>query len=111
MITVGMLVWFAAAIIAHDLLLYPAYAGIDRVLTRFRAVNYLRVPLLASGLTFLLFLPGIVRQGTEAHVAATGLDQQPYLVRWLLLCAAFFAASGLAYLASALLRRVKRSRR
>ena len=108
MVTIGMLVWFAAAIIAHDLVLYPVYASIDRFLTQFRAVNYLRVPLLASGLTFLLFLPGIIRQGSATHLAATGLDQQPYLGRWLLVCAAFFAASGLSYLGRRLVLRYRR---
>lgn len=93
-----MLVWFAAAIVAHDLVLFPLYAGADRVLARTSVVNYLRVPLLASGLTLLLFLPGIIGQGTPTHLAATGLDQQPYLARWLSLCAAFFAMSGLVYL-------------
>lgn len=94
-----MLIWFAAAIVAHDLVLFPLYAGADRLLTLAPAVNYLRVPLLASGLTLLLFLPGIIGQGGPTHLAATGLDQQPYLARWLWLCAAFFALSGLAYLA------------
>lgn len=93
-----MLIWFAAAIVAHDLMLFPLYAGADRLLARSPVVNYLRVPLLASGLTLLLFLPGIIRQGGPSHLAATGLDQQPYLARWLLLCAAFFALSGLVYL-------------
>jgi hypothetical protein len=98
MITPTMLLWFVAAIVVHDLLLFPLYAGTDRLLVRFRAVNYLRAPLAGAALTFLLFLPGIIRQGQPTFQAATGLDQQPYLGRWLLLCAVFFAVSGLVYL-------------
>ncbi|MBV6755332.1 hypothetical protein [Rhodococcus opacus] len=105
-------VWFLGAVIAHDLVLFPLYALADRSLTsgldavrgRRRprsgtvpALNYVRVPALASGLTLLLFLPGIIEQGADAYLAATGLTQEPYLDRWLLLSAAFFATSALAY--------------
>jgi hypothetical protein len=52
------------------------------------------VPALAAGLLFLVYLPGILRQGRETYAAATGQDQQPFLARWLLLSAALFLASG-----------------
>lgn len=92
-----MLLWFAGSVIAHDLLLYPLYALADRGFARLPAVNYLRIPLLGAGLTFLLFFPGIVRDGAAAYEAATGLTQQPFLGRWLLLVAAMFAVSAVAY--------------
>jgi len=95
------LLWFLAAIVAHDLVVFPLYAAADRALTRVRpgpGVNYLRVPLLGVALTFLLFFPGIVRQGAISYQVATGLTQQPFLARWLLLCAAMFGASLLVYL-------------
>lgn len=101
-----MLLWFAGCVIAHDLLLYPLYALADRGFARLSAVNYLRIPLLGAGLTFLLFFPGIVRDGAAAYEAATGLTQQPFLGRWLLLVAAMFAVSALTYATrSALARR------
>lgn len=92
-----MAIWFAAAVIAHDLLLFPLYAATDRLLVgAFGAgVNHVRVPLLGCALTFALFFPGILQQGAGSYRAATGLDQSPYLARWLLLCAALFAVSGL----------------
>ena len=105
-------VWFLGAVIAHDLVLFPLYALADRSLTsgldavrgrrrpRSRtvpALNYIRIPALASGLTLLLFLPGIIEQGADAYLAATGLTQEPYLDRWLLISAAFFAVSALTY--------------
>jgi len=110
-------VWFAAAIIAHDLVLFPIYALADRILLATRrdrrsqsrspvpVLNYLRVPALGAGLTLLVFLPGIVEQGAATYVAATGQTQAPFLGRWLLLTAAMFATSAAVYairLASAL---------
>lgn len=98
-------VWFAAAIIAHDLVLFPLYALADRLLSSTGCVrtpqvpvlNYLRVPALGSGLTFLIFLPGIIEQGAPTYLAATGQTQEPFLGRWLLLTAAMFATSAVVY--------------
>lgn len=103
-----MLWWFAGAVVAHDLVLFPLYALADRAAARVLpapthrpnavpALNYLRVPALASGLLLLLFFPGIIEQGSATYLAATGQDQQPFLARWLLLTAALFAASAAAY--------------
>jgi hypothetical protein len=97
------LTWFVGAAVVHDLVLFPLYALADRVLGRLPRlpvllVNHVRVPLLGAGLTFLVFLPGIIRKGEETHLAATGLDQQPYLGRWLGLVVAMFAVSALVYL-------------
>ncbi|WP_211177159.1 hypothetical protein [Pseudonocardia acidicola] len=100
------LIWFAGAVIGHDLVLFPLYALADRAarpLTaparprRVPVVNYVRVPALGAGLTFLLFFPGIIRQGEATFTAASGLTQQPYLARWLLLVAAMFAISAALY--------------
>lgn len=99
-----MLLWFAGAVIAHDLVLFPLYALADRGLTTLLRrrldvplVNHMRVPLLGAGLTFLLFFPGIIEQGAGAYRAATGLTQEPFLGRWLLLVAAMFATSAIVY--------------
>lgn len=113
-------VWLAAAIIGHDLLLFPLYALADRALfARFprrttnpnvSARNHIRVPALGAGLTLLIFLPGIIEQGSTTYHAATGQTQQPFLGRWLLLTAAMFAASALSYAARlALARRASRA--
>ncbi|MFI6133815.1 hypothetical protein [Micromonospora sp. NPDC051141] len=123
-----MLLWFVGAAVAHDLVLFPIYASADRVLRgtlgrghrgedgltagaqrsvprraeqaslRPSALNHIRVPALASGLLFLVYLPGILRQGQETYVAATGQNQQPYLVRWLALSATLFLVSAGWYL-------------
>jgi hypothetical protein len=105
----SIIVWFAAAIIAHDLVLFPVYAFVDRILlagSRIRpsrsdasipVLNYVRVPALGAGLTLLMFLPGIIEQGAPTYAAATGQTQEPFLGRWLLLTAAMFATSAGLY--------------
>jgi hypothetical protein len=105
----SILVWFAAAIVAHDLVLWPIYALVDRILVagnRIRLprrepsvspLNYMRVPTLGAGLTLLVFLPGIIQQGAPTYAAATGQTQAPFLGRWLLLTAAMFAISAVVY--------------
>ncbi len=105
----SIVVWLAAAVIAHDLLLFPLYALADRLLSlrvgrsmqrpNVSARNHIRVPALGAGLTLLIFLPGIIQQGAPTYQAATGQTQQPCLGRWLLLTAALFAASALCYAA------------
>ena len=99
-----LLAWFVGAALVHDLALFPLYALVDRLLTASArphrpvpVVNHVRVPLLAAGLTGLMFLPGIIRQGEPSHLAATGLDQSPYLGRWLALTGVLFTASAVAY--------------
>ena len=110
-----MAVWFVAAVVGHDGVLSPLAAG-----GRHRAagcpalpsprparptVNYVRVPALGAALTFLMFLPGIIRQGEPVVVGQTGLDQSPFLGRWLLLVAAMAAVSALVYGVRRLTRR------
>ncbi|GAB2810229.1 hypothetical protein GCM10027176_13570 [Actinoallomurus bryophytorum] len=107
-----MLAWFAAAVIGHDLVVFPLYALADRSLAGalhalwprhattaplVPAVNHIRVPALGTGLLFLLFFPGIIQQGRQTYLAATGRTQEPYLGRWLLLVAALFAISAIIY--------------
>jgi hypothetical protein len=101
-------VWLCAAVIAHDLLLFPLYALADRALfarprparhPNIDARNHIRVPALGAGLTLLIFLPGIIEQGSSTYQAATGQTQQPFLGRWLLLSAAMFAVSAVCYAA------------
>jgi hypothetical protein len=101
----SIVVWFVGAVVLHDLVLFPAYALADRLLTRGRSrssaavplVNYVRVPTLAAGLTLLLFFPGILRRGGSTYANATGLDQDPFLLRWLLLAGAGYLLSALLY--------------
>ena len=105
-----------AAVAVHDGVLSPLAAVADAVL-RFclrwfphvpawpTTINYVRVPALGAALTFLMFLPGIIRQGEPVVRGQTGLDQSPFLVRWLLLVAAMAAVSALVYGVRRLTRR------
>ncbi|WP_244890154.1 hypothetical protein [Mycobacterium lentiflavum] len=125
-------VWFAVAVIGHDLILFPLYSLADRLLSvsrrspvdhrdyaavnpsrRIPITNYLRLPTLAAALLLLIFLPGIIEQGAPTYRAATGLTQTPYLSRWLLLTASFYGASTMCYTIRTLLqqRRSNEARR
>lgn len=96
-------VWFVGSLIVHDLVLFPLYGLADRALTATGRVttvpvlNYIRVPALATALTFVIFFPGIIEQGSATYFAATGQGQDPFLFRWVLLTAGFFAVSGVAF--------------
>ncbi|MFJ6194705.1 hypothetical protein [Micromonospora sp. NPDC092111] len=99
-----MLLWFLGAVIAHDLVLFPVYASVDRALRAAlpagrtpSALNHVRVPALASGLLLLVYLPGVLGLGDGTYTAASGLTPRPLLGRWLAVTGVLFAASALGY--------------
>lgn len=108
-----MLLWFAGALVAHDLVLFPIYALLDRFGARLsrprHAVNHVRIPTLASGLLLLLFLPGIIEQGRQTYLDATGQTQAPYLGRWLLITAVLYGASAIIFTIRHMTRRTARA--
>src|ERR1700756_2468067 len=103
---VGVVVWFAGAVIGHDLILMPLYALADKsVMTVFRHrppklptvpwINYLRVPVVLSGLLLLIWFPLIFR--IPSHFPrTTDLSLDPYLGHWLLVTGALFLLSAVA---------------
>lgn len=105
---VAVAVWFVGAAVGHDLVLLPLYAVVDTTLvgaSRRRAaasmprvawLNHLRLPLAVSALLFVVFSPSILRL-SDSYVATSGLSAQPYLGRWLLVTAALFGLSAVAY--------------
>jgi hypothetical protein len=116
---IGVAAWFVAGVVGHDLVLLPLYSLLDlgaAAVLRHRpaslpagsSINHLRVPVILSGLLFLMFLPLILRlpPGFE-HI--TGRPVTPYLSHWLLVTAALFAGSAL--LLAYRLRPRSRSRR
>ena len=97
------LVWFLGAAVVFDLVVFPFSVLADRTLTRLPRsrvplVNHVRLPLLGAGLTFGMFLPGILRRSPATYLAATGLTQEPYLARWLWLVLTMFVVSAAIYL-------------
>ena len=96
----NVVLWFVAAVILHDLILLPAYSGLDR-LARFAAgdaVNHIRVPAGLSLLMLLVFWSTIGGKGDGAFHYVSGLNYEGYLGRWLLVSAALFAISGAVFL-------------
>ncbi|GAA4228196.1 hypothetical protein GCM10022254_17690 [Actinomadura meridiana] len=106
------LIWFAGAVLGHDLAVFPLYALADRSLARalralrpsraatpplVSAVNHIRLPALGAGLLLLLFFPMIIQQGRQTYLAASGRTQHDYLGHWLLVTAAMFALSAIIY--------------
>jgi hypothetical protein len=96
------LLWLAGAVIAHDMLLLPAYSLLDRaaqrVAARGPAVNYVRVPAGLSLLLALVYLPQLTGSGEQAYRHVSGLGFDHSLERWLLATAALFALAGILYL-------------
>jgi hypothetical protein len=101
-------VWFVAAVVVNDLVLNPLAAVVDGVLrvglrwlpgvpAAPTTINHIRVPLLGAALTFLVFFPGIVRQGEPVVVGQSGLDQSPFLLRWVVLVVGMAAVSALVF--------------
>jgi hypothetical protein len=108
------LIWFAAAAVLHDFVLFPAYSLIDRAVGTLQRhlgpkpqpiVNYIRVPAALSSLLLLIYLPTILGRGARVFRAASGLGQIDVFLRWALLSLGFFTVSGAVYLCRFLMSR------
>jgi hypothetical protein len=105
------LVWFAGAILGHDLVLFPLYALADRSegwLTARRHpqrlpavpwINHVRVPVVLSFMLLAISFPLVLDWSNRSYHAATGLTLAPYEGRYLLIVAVLFAASAVLYAA------------
>ncbi|HEY3693924.1 MAG TPA: hypothetical protein VGL46_27180 [Pseudonocardiaceae bacterium] len=103
---IGIGAWFIGSAVAHDLILFPLYAGLDAALVMLLRrrpglataagmhwLNYLRIPAVISGLLLLVWSPLILQTSDTAYHAASGLSTQPFLPRWLAVTAVLFAIS------------------
>jgi hypothetical protein len=115
--TVNVLVWFAGALLGHDLVLLPLYSALDRLAWRSRrragagpgageraetaparaGIAHVRVPALLSGLLALVFFPLMLGLGDSTYHAASARHASGYLWRWLAISGALFALSALTY--------------
>lgn len=111
-------VWFVGAALVHDLVFAPLYGLADRALlaTARRThqpvdtwVNFVRVPVLLSGLLLLVWFPLITGQ-VEQYEASTGLPAHAFLTRWLLISATLCVASALWFSARFALAHRRRQR-
>ena len=112
-------VWLGGAIVVHDLLLLPLYVLLGLLVIRatratdpsnrlrVAALNHLRVPLFFSGLTLLVWLPLVLGKGERSFMSVSGLSNDVYLERWLLLSAALFLGSAIVF--SLRFRRLRRA--
>lgn len=103
------LLWLLLAALLHDLVALPAYSVLLRLsrgaATRaftsraaaIGALNHVRVPAGLSLLLLLVYLPLVLRIDPEGYMGTTGRSLDPYLGRWLLLSAALFLTSAIAY--------------
>jgi len=103
---VGVAVWFVGAVVGHDLILMPLYALADTSVTaifRHRPpklptvpwINYLRVPVVLSGLLLLMWFPLIFRIPSR-FPRTTDLSLDPYLGHWLAVTGVLFLLSAFA---------------
>lgn len=111
----GFALWFGAAIVGHDLLLFPLYSLADLSLRRLLpgasrgsrralggltgppAINYVRVPAAFSLLLLLVWFPLILGLSARTYHRASGLVTSPYLGRWLAVTGVLFALSAASY--------------
>jgi len=87
-------VWLVAAVVLHDLVLFPAYTVAGRLVGR---SPYVRVPLALSALLLLVFFPVMCGKGEGAYTRVSGVEWDGYAERWLLVSALLFLGSGILY--------------
>jgi hypothetical protein len=102
---VSFAIFFAGAIVAHDLVAFPIYSVLDRIAGGVgsevglggAAINYVRVPALLSAFAFVVWFPLILGLSSAVYEADTGHPPADYLGRWLALTAALFLISGVTF--------------
>jgi hypothetical protein len=112
---VRLLVWFGAALIGHDLVAFPVYTALDRLLLRViggrgvfdaaatisrwrrAAINHVRVPALLSILLLVMWYPLIFKRSNGVYFAASGQHQSRFLGNYLLAVGLLFGASLISF--------------
>lgn len=104
------IVWFVGGALLHDLVFLPAYVVLDRLAGARRPstwINHVRAPAVVSGVLLLVWLPSITDNAPEGFERVAGHGLTPDALRdWLLVTAAAFAVSAVAYVVRS--RRVDR---
>lgn len=119
----GIVAWLIAVMLLYELVLFPLSSALDRaVFSRarseaaagpgdqaaapprrrgwfigLRAVPYVRVPAMLSGLLLITFFPLILRAPHSSFHSYTGLSDHVYFARWLAATGVLYGLSGLAY--------------
>jgi hypothetical protein len=104
-----LLLWYLGFAIAHDLVLVPAYTGLDRLLRGTLArlprasragvpvVNHLRAPAAISALLLIVYFPLLSGRADTSYFAMSGHHLTQYLRNWLLVTVVLFIGSGVIY--------------
>jgi len=106
-------IWLGGAIVAHDLISFPLYSGLNLVAHRSLVgpargpatersvplINHVRVPAILSAFALATWFPLILRLSADDYHLKSGLSADPYLGRWLLLTGSLFLGSALIYAA------------
>lgn len=106
-------IWFAGAVIAHDMIAFPLYsvlgliAGGATAKAPANTINYIRVPAFLSAIAFVVFFPFILGIDADYFQEKTGVEPSGYFEKWLLLTAVLALASALLFAIN--LRRAKRA--
>ena len=104
-------IFFGGAIIAHDLISFPLYSGLNLIAhrslvgpvrgpavdRRVPLINHLRVPAILSGFALVAWFPLILGLSADDYRLKSGLDSDVFLGRWLLITAVLFLGSALIY--------------
>ena len=98
-------VWFVGAALVWDLVVGPAFALADRALLPLRSrrvrgvasLNVVRIPAMLSALLFMVWAPVILQRSEDTFRNKSGLSQDVFLGRWLVITAVLFAVSGLVW--------------
>ena len=95
-----LIAWFVGAVVIHDFVLLPAYALLDRggAVALGRKVNYVRFPLLLSGLLALVYFPVMLGKGEDNYRRVAGLGWEGYALRWLGVTLGLLVVSAVVYL-------------
>lgn len=109
---VPLAVWFAGAVIGHDLVLYPLYALADQPLVATRwarrrvrgdrpplvpGINHVRLPALGAALLGLIWLPSITGRAAESFAFTAGHPAVGQFENWLLITGVLFLGSAVVY--------------
>jgi hypothetical protein len=102
---VNWIAWFLGAALLHDLVLLPFYSGLDRGLQEATArpvrrvplINYVRVPVVISGILLIVYFPLILGLSADNYRNDTGHALAGYTRNWLLICAGLFVVSAIVY--------------
>ena len=102
---VSFAIFFAGAIVAHDLIAFPIYSALNLIGGRATSaarlgpetINYVRVPALLAGFALVVWFPLILGLDPDRYESSTATAPADYFGRWLALTGILFLGSGFVY--------------